>query len=134
MSGFADELLAEEELSLKRKASDDEDSADDTDDPQQSTDIDVGGLVLDGGVKPADELDLEDVQRMELGAIEDVTKIAKLYGSKRMNDILKAFPLYLFSSFSHHIPGNRKISSNALHSIRPRVYPDRPSKQPFCRR
>jgi len=51
--------------------------------------VEVGSLVLEGGVKPADELDAEDVQRMELGAIEDVAKIAKLEGSKRMNEILK---------------------------------------------
>jgi U4/U6 small nuclear ribonucleoprotein PRP31 len=51
--------------------------------------IEIGGLVLEGGVKPADELDAEDVQRMELGAIEDVSKVAKLEGSKRMNDVLK---------------------------------------------
>lgn len=49
----------------------------------------VGGLVLEGGIKPADELDAEDVQQMELGGVEDVGKIAKLEGSKRMADILK---------------------------------------------
>ncbi|KIM90992.1 hypothetical protein PILCRDRAFT_59417 [Piloderma croceum F 1598] len=55
---------------------------------------DVGGLVLEGGIKPADELDAEDVQQMELGGIEDVRKIAKLDGSKRMNDILKEIENY----------------------------------------
>lgn len=49
----------------------------------------VGSLVLEGGVKPAEELDAEEVQRMELGAVEDVRKVAKLEGGKRMNDILK---------------------------------------------
>ena len=49
----------------------------------------VGGLVLEGGIKPADELSAEDVQQMELGGVEDVKKIAKLDGSKRMADILK---------------------------------------------
>jgi U4/U6 small nuclear ribonucleoprotein PRP31 len=48
-----------------------------------------GGLVLEGGVKPADELDVEDVQKMELGGVEDVRKVAKLEGSKRMTDIIK---------------------------------------------
>jgi U4/U6 small nuclear ribonucleoprotein PRP31 len=48
-----------------------------------------GGLVLEGGVKPADELDTEDVQQMELGGIDDISKIAKLEGSKRMADVLK---------------------------------------------
>jgi U4/U6 small nuclear ribonucleoprotein PRP31 len=49
----------------------------------------VGSLVLEGGIKPAEELDVEDVQQMELGAIEDVTSIAKLHGGKRMTEILK---------------------------------------------
>ncbi len=49
----------------------------------------VGSLVLEGGVRPAEELDVEEVQRMELGKVEDVRKVAKLEGSKRMNDILK---------------------------------------------
>lgn len=113
MSGLADELLAdleglsgdEEELEpgpsngIKRKAPDDDamsDKSEDEDDESGAQEamgadgkpIQVGGLVLEGGVKPADELDAEDVQRMELGAIQDVTKIAKLEGSKRMNDIL----------------------------------------------
>ncbi|KAF9535109.1 hypothetical protein CPB83DRAFT_843505 [Crepidotus variabilis] len=56
--------------------------------------LEIGSLVLEGGIKPADEYDAEDVQRMELGGIEDVTKIAKLEGSKRMNDILKEIEKY----------------------------------------
>ncbi|KAF9484013.1 Nop domain-containing protein [Pholiota conissans] len=56
--------------------------------------IEIGGLVLEGGVKPADELDAEDVQRMELGGIEDVSKIAKLEGSKRMSEVLKDIEKY----------------------------------------
>ena len=109
MSGLADELLADledqsggeereeqqESNALKRKAvdSDHDMSAEDDDDEQpdgpDGKRLEVGALVLEGGIKPAEELDLEDVQRMELGAIEDVNKIAKLEGSKRMSDILK---------------------------------------------
>jgi U4/U6 small nuclear ribonucleoprotein PRP31 len=48
-----------------------------------------GGLVLTGGVKPAEELDAEDVQQMELGAIEDVTSVAKLESGKRMTETLR---------------------------------------------
>ncbi|KIM45973.1 hypothetical protein M413DRAFT_441032 [Hebeloma cylindrosporum] len=121
MSGLADELLAdlegisgdeeEEEIQqpgpsngIKRKALDEpmsDESEDDADDaePQEAKGVDgkpiqVGGLVLEGGIKPADELDAEDVQRMELGAIQDVTKIAKLEGSKRMSDILTEIEKY----------------------------------------
>lgn len=105
MSSLADDILADlddlddgnEEVEdepqtttniLKRKAPNDEELSDaemvDGDDGAV-----VGGLVLEGGVKPADELDEEEVKRMELGGVEDVGKIAKLEGTKRMNDILK---------------------------------------------
>lgn len=77
----------------KRKAettgSDDEMSDEEDEEEGGDDRKEVGGLVLAGGVKPADELDAEDVQQMELGSIEDVGKIAKLEGSKRMADILK---------------------------------------------
>ena len=107
MSGLADELLADlsggeeqeeqqpVQSELKRKAvdSDDDMSAEDDEDEQlddpDDKRLEVGALVLEGGIKPAEELDVEDVQRMELGAVEDVNKIAKLEGSKRMTDILK---------------------------------------------
>jgi U4/U6 small nuclear ribonucleoprotein PRP31 len=63
------------------------------------------GLILEGGVKPAEELTAEDVQQMELGGIEDVSKIAKLEGSKRMAEILKvsafSFPEYSNYIFHH---------------------------------
>ena len=116
MSGLADELLADlDGLSddeeghqedtqpeasgsmaptngVKRKATSDADmSGDDQEEGEGDGDgnREVGSLVLEGGVRPADELDVEDVQKMELGGVEDVKKIAKLDGSKRMADILK---------------------------------------------
>ena len=114
MSGLADELLAdlegfsdegegfEEEEPIpsssngavqagtKRKATEgpDEDMSDE-ERGEDGEDEQKVGLVLEGGMRPADELDADDVQQMELGGVEDVSKIAKLYGSKRMNDILK---------------------------------------------
>ena len=117
MSALADELLADlEGLSegeedypeeaptdqaeagpsngLKRKAPADEDedevmSEGEGEEGGEDSKKAVGSLVLEGGIKPAEELDAEEVQRMELGGVEDVRKVAKLYGSKRMNDILK---------------------------------------------
>ena len=44
--------------------------------------------VLAGGVRPAEQLDAEAVERMELGTVGDVSKVAKLYGSKRMREIV----------------------------------------------
>lgn len=109
MSGLADELLADldglsddEDIvpddaensasaptnGVKRKAA--EAGMSEPEDNENGEDEEgIAGLVLEGGVKPADELDAEDVNEMELGGIEDVSKIAKLDGSKRMNDILK---------------------------------------------
>lgn len=116
MSGLADELLAdldglsdggddyEEEpappqtvalgpssaAGVKRKSGpDDEEMSEDESEEDDGEGQEIGGLVLEGGVRPAEELDAEDVQQMELGGIEDVGKIAKLEGSKRMADILK---------------------------------------------
>jgi U4/U6 small nuclear ribonucleoprotein PRP31 len=111
MSGLADELLADLDLlsdsgdeyseepgtsnGTKRKAASDPDA--DMSDAEGAEEggegEERGGLVLEGGIKPADELDAEDVQQMELGGVEDVGKIAKLEGSKRMVDILNvSFP------------------------------------------
>jgi hypothetical protein len=110
MSALADELMADldglsdaaddyndEELEipqsssgLKRKAT----SAPDdvmSDDGQGEADGETegtAGMVLEGGVKPAEELDVEEVQRMELSAVDDVRKIARLEGSRRMTEIL----------------------------------------------
>jgi hypothetical protein len=115
MSGLADELLAdlegfsdegegfEEEdpdpstangavqAGTKRKAAErsDEDMSDEEESGEEGEGEQQVGLVLEGGMRPADELDAEDVQQMELRGVEDVSKIAKLYGSKRMNDIIK---------------------------------------------
>ncbi|KAG2043018.1 hypothetical protein BDR03DRAFT_931283 [Suillus americanus] len=119
MSGLADELLADiDDLSdggaeeesptpaapstsngitgLKRKAAEDADMSEaeeDAEGEEAETD-ETGGLVLEGGMKPADELDAEDVQQMDLGGIEDVNSVAKLEGSKRMTDILKEIEKY----------------------------------------
>jgi U4/U6 small nuclear ribonucleoprotein PRP31 len=103
MSALADELLADlDGLSEGGDYSDTEDppagaAAPVAADVDMSDDEGAGGsegtreaaLVLVGGVRPAEELDAEDVQQMELGTIADVATVAKLEGSKRMADILK---------------------------------------------
>lgn len=124
MSGLADELLADldglsdgggedyeenEETpapaasstsapnGLKRKADGDVDISDieEGDEETAAEGADSGGgLVLEAGMKPAEELDAEDVQQMDLCGIEDVNSIAKLEGSKKMSDILKEIEKY----------------------------------------
>ena len=122
MSGLADELLADLEglsdegadsyhpdehasgpSSLKRKTFSDAEMSDGGEaEAEEEVNAQVG-LVLEGGVKPADELDKEDVQRMELGNVEDVGKVAKLDGSRRMNETLKASKMLQFSTGTTHI-------------------------------
>ncbi|KAJ7228816.1 hypothetical protein GGX14DRAFT_415160 [Mycena pura] len=118
MSGLADELLADLDgasddggefndepaeapaqdgpsTSLKRKIEIvDDEMTDDEDVGAEDGQQEIGGLVLPGGIKPADELDEEDVQQMELAGVEDVSSIAKLDGSKRMTDILQEIEKY----------------------------------------
>ncbi|KIY49532.1 Nop domain-containing protein [Fistulina hepatica ATCC 64428] len=85
MSGLADELLADLD-----GLSENENDADAVDGDDEI----IGGLIMATGVKPAEEFDAEDVRQMELRSVADVSKIAKLYGSKRMNDILKEIERY----------------------------------------
>ncbi|KAL9712799.1 U4/U6-U5 snRNP complex subunit prp31 [Leucoagaricus gongylophorus] len=116
MNGLADELLAdleglseeesEEErqefetteassnVGQKRKAEAPVSDVEMLEGEEEEVDESEAGLVLEGGVKPADELDAEDVQQMELGSIDDIGKIAKLEGSKRMMDVLKEIERY----------------------------------------
>ena len=47
--------------------------------------------VMPGGVQPAEQLDPATVQRMELSSVGDVSKVARLFGSKKMNDVIKVF-------------------------------------------
>jgi U4/U6 small nuclear ribonucleoprotein PRP31 len=144
MSGLADELIADlEGLSddgddvqdqenpaepvasssngLKRKAdagASDEDMSE-PEGEEGEGEQEIGGLVLPGGMKPADELDAEDVQQMELSGIEDVSKITKLDGSKRMSDILQVGGLLSVGGGIILIvctPGNRKIPSKSDNS------------------
>jgi U4/U6 small nuclear ribonucleoprotein PRP31 len=89
---------------LKRKATTDFDFDDGMSEDGEG-EVDGGtegtvGMVLEGGVKPAEELDAEEVQRMELGAVEDVRKVARLEGSKRMAEILSVCSHFSFVSFS----------------------------------
>ncbi|KAI9066364.1 Nop domain-containing protein [Trametes sanguinea] len=80
----------------KRKASGSDDEMSDVEGGEGGEEEEkaVGTLVLEGGVRPAEELDAEEVQRMELSKVDDIRKVAKLEGSKRMNDILKEIEKY----------------------------------------
>ncbi|KAL1740507.1 hypothetical protein HDZ31DRAFT_67871 [Schizophyllum fasciatum] len=108
LEGLSDEEQHEEEQEapaedasgakdLKRKADDaglDADMSDEEGGEGQEESQEDPGFVPSGGVRPAEEFDAEDVQAMELLGVADVTKIAKLEGSKRMNDILRDVEKY----------------------------------------
>jgi U4/U6 small nuclear ribonucleoprotein PRP31 len=77
----------------KRKAGSDAEMSDaEGQDEEAGTSAGGAGLVLAGGIKPAEEFDAEDVEQMQLQKVEDVTKIAKLEGSKKMTDTFKVRP------------------------------------------
>ncbi|KZO89868.1 Nop domain-containing protein [Calocera viscosa TUFC12733] len=52
------------------------------------------GLILDGGVQPAAELDSEEVEKMELEGVADVTSVAHLESQPRMKEILQRIEEY----------------------------------------
>lgn len=116
---------------LKRKAaSDDEMEEDGGEEDGESNEKEVGSLVLEGGVKPAEELDAEEVQRMELRGVEDVRSVAKLDGSKRMNDILKVRLHPLPISLSAHACLLRKLrGSKRIQALRSRWHNPRTPTQ-----
>jgi U4/U6 small nuclear ribonucleoprotein PRP31 len=115
---YSDEESKEPESSsgLKRKATTDRDD-DMSEDGKEGADGETQGatgMVLEGGVNPAEELDAEEVQRMELGAVDDVRKVARLEGSRRMTEILSVcsfLSFVLLFCLTHFGTGNRNISS-----------------------
>lgn len=96
LDGLSDEDYNEEpeepesSRGLKRKAATDPDDVMSEDGEGEADGETEGptGMVLEGGVKPAEELDSEEVQRMELSTVDDVRKVARLEGSRRMSEIL----------------------------------------------
>ncbi|KAF9519195.1 hypothetical protein BS47DRAFT_1370810 [Hydnum rufescens UP504] len=78
--------------SLKRKLNVGEEEDEDMSDGEDMEG--KGGLVLEGGIKPPEELDQAEANEMQLGTVRDVRSVAKLEGSRRMTDILKEIEIY----------------------------------------
>jgi U4/U6 small nuclear ribonucleoprotein PRP31 len=92
---LADELMNDLE-------NDSGDEFDVEDDPTAAQDGDEGGgaegegemevedevIVPEGGIKPAQELDQDQVDQMELKSVAAVSQVAKLSGSKTMREVL----------------------------------------------
>lgn len=68
---------------------------DERDDMKLEDGTDAVGFVPEGGVRPADELDKEEVEKTDMKGVEDVKKVAKLAGSQKLQDVLavRAFTL-----------------------------------------
>lgn len=47
------------------------------------------GYVPEGGVRPAEELDAEEVSKTDMTGVEDVGKVAKLMNGRRLKEILE---------------------------------------------
>lgn len=97
---------------LKRKASDSGDEMEEDGEGAEGAAEEQakGGLVLEGGIRPADEFDAEDVQQMALGSVDDVRQVAKLVGSKRMQEIMADVERYQAN------PSSAEAMSQPIHS------------------
>lgn len=61
---------------------------DDDDDDAMAGDGAVG-FVPEGGVRPAEELDAEDVENTDLTKVEDVSKVSKLVNGRRLREVIE---------------------------------------------
>ncbi|GAA5887763.1 hypothetical protein JCM5296_001758, partial [Sporobolomyces johnsonii] len=77
-AGGADEAMGE--------GSDDEGEAD--------GDVPSELHVPEGGVKPAEELDAEQVNAMDLASVAEVGKVAKLFGGRQLREVLTKIDYY----------------------------------------
>jgi U4/U6 small nuclear ribonucleoprotein PRP31 len=65
---------------------------DDEDDEMNGRGEEEGGGLMaipEGGVRPAEELDKDAIEQMSLGGVDDVNKVAKLLGAKRLEVVLR---------------------------------------------
>jgi U4/U6 small nuclear ribonucleoprotein PRP31 len=69
------------------------------------------GYVPNGGVRPADELDADEVNRTDLAGVEDVSKVAKLVGGKKLKEVLDVSLARRFSSASANSQGIERYTA-----------------------
>ena len=126
--------------SLKRPAEDDEDDiVVKQEEEDEEGDIPMG-YVPEGGVRPAEELDAEQVEQSDLTDIKDVSKVAKLMTGTKLKEVLAVGHTIHISSASD-LPvlttGNREIlRSTQRHVVnrwtsrrKPRIPPRRHGQQ-----
>jgi U4/U6 small nuclear ribonucleoprotein PRP31 len=76
---------------VKREA-EEMDVDDDDEDDENGLKLENGtsavGFVPEGGVRPADELDEDEVAKVDMTGVEDVGKVAKLMSGKKLRETL----------------------------------------------
>jgi U4/U6 small nuclear ribonucleoprotein PRP31 len=65
-----------------------EDEGDEDEDMKLENVVSAVGFVPEGGVRPADELDAEEVENTDLAGVEDVGKVARLMMGKKLKEVL----------------------------------------------
>jgi U4/U6 small nuclear ribonucleoprotein PRP31 len=61
----------------------------DTDDIKLENGLSAAGYVPEGGVRPADELDADEVNKVDLSDVTDVGTVAKLHTGKRLKEVIE---------------------------------------------
>ncbi|CDZ96377.1 u4 u6 small nuclear ribonucleoprotein prp31 [Phaffia rhodozyma] len=83
-------MLPPSSLPAKRKALEDQLDSAGVKKEEEDDDAMQGLLAIpEGGIRPTDELDQDSVERMQLGLVDDVSKVAKLLGGKKLDEIMK---------------------------------------------
>ena len=75
----------------------------------------MDSTLLAGGIKQAEELDLEFIAGMEMKEIVDITKVAKLLGGKQLNEVLSVRFRFQLSGENSLILDCRGLNITRLH-------------------
>lgn len=89
----------------KRKASegddgDDDDAMDDDEQIPRVKEEEQEAALPEGGIRPAEELDADDVAQMQLKDVKDVSSVARLAGSKHFREVIQVSSLACCSRLS----------------------------------
>ncbi|KAG0146864.1 hypothetical protein CROQUDRAFT_656855 [Cronartium quercuum f. sp. fusiforme G11] len=97
------------QFSSNKRAHEDDDSEDE--DKEQLGIGDVG--VLAGGTEPAQEMDVDDVKKMDLMDFHDVGSVAKLWSSRTLKDVMTRIEHFTKNPSSEHSSGETDMSNES---------------------
>ncbi|WWC69164.1 uncharacterized protein I206_103100 [Kwoniella pini CBS 10737] len=84
------DLDGSDDIKVKEEPLDD----DDFDGMTLENGVSAVGYVPEGGVRPADELDADEVNQTDLTAVEDVSKVARLISGRKLKEVLSDIDKY----------------------------------------